>query len=50
MKITVKTAKPRNRFVAAAMRRAAGAHRGQNLRQRSRRELRSELQHLLHSP
>lgn len=54
MKLIVKTAKPRNPFVAASLRRNAGAHRkgASALRQRSGRELQRELQHLSkqHSP
>ena len=52
MKMTIKSAKPRNPFVAAALRRAAGAHRTGTSAQRQRqgRELQRELQHLKHSP
>ncbi len=52
MKMTLKTPKPRNPFVAASLRRAAGAHRScaSAQRQRAGRELRRELQHLKHSP
>ncbi len=52
MKIAVKTAKPRNPFVMAAARRAAGAHgRGASARrQHEQRSLRLELQRLRHSP
>jgi hypothetical protein len=52
MKMIIKTPKPRNPFVAASLRRAAGSHRQGHgaLRQRQGRELRRELQHLKHSP
>jgi hypothetical protein len=52
MKITVKTAKPRNPFVMAAARRNAGSHRPANAarRQQDQRSLRLELQRLRHSP
>jgi len=52
MKIAVKTAKPRNPFVMAAARRAAGAHRPDTgaRRQQDQRNLRLELQRLRHSP
>lgn len=46
MKITVKTAKPRNPFVMAAARRTAGAHRTGARRQQDQRTLRQELQRL----
>ena len=47
MKITIKNTKPRNPFVAASLRRAAGVHRkgAGACRQRKRLELRRELQH-----
>jgi len=46
MKIALKTTKPRNPFVAASLRRVAGAHGGNasSRRQRAQRELRNELQ------
>lgn len=52
MRMTIKTPKPRNPFVAAALRRTAGSHRtvAGGLRQRQGRELQRELQHLKHSP
>lgn len=52
MKMTLKALKPRNPFVAAALRRTAGAHRAGPSAQRQRhgRELQRELQHLKHSP
>ena len=52
MKITVKTAKPRNPFVMAAARRVAGVHRPGSgaRRQQDQRSLRLELQRLRHSP
>jgi hypothetical protein len=52
MKMTIKTTKPRNPFVVASLRRAAGSHRKCTSagRQRAGRELRRELQHLKHSP
>jgi hypothetical protein len=52
MKFTVKTAKPRNPFVMAAARRAAGAHRqgSSARRQQDQRSLRLELQRLRPSP
>ncbi len=52
MKMTIKNIKPRNPFVAASLRRAAGSHRKctSAVRQRATRELRRELQHLKHSP
>ena len=52
MKLTIKNIKPRNPFVAASLRRAAGAHRkcASAARQGAGRELRRELQHLKHSP
>jgi len=52
MKFTAKTAKPRNPFVMAAARRAAGAHRQGSgaRRQQDQRSLRMELQRLRPSP
>ena len=52
MKLTMKTIKPRNPFVAAALRRCAGSHRSgmATARQTGRRELRAELKHLHLSP
>ncbi len=52
MKLTVKIPKPRNPFVAAALRRTAGSHRSgmATARQTGRRELRAELKHLHPSP
>jgi 8-oxo-dGTP pyrophosphatase MutT (NUDIX family) len=46
MKMTITAAKPRNPFVAAALRRAAGAHRSGSPRQAARRELQCELNRL----
>jgi hypothetical protein len=45
MKMTIKTTKPRNPFVAASLRRVAGAHRtsGSGSRQQAQRALRREL-------
>jgi len=55
MKLTLKTIKPlkpRNPFVAAALRRCAGSHRSgmATARQTGRRELRAELKQLHPSP
>lgn len=52
MKLTLKTLKPRNPFVAASLRRAAGSHRSGGARQRQQadRELQREIQRLRHSP
>jgi hypothetical protein len=50
MKLTTPIAKPRNPFVAAAMQRAAGAHRSGCPRQAAQRELQRELSRLRHSP
>lgn len=52
MKFTVKTLKPRNPLVPAALRRHAGAHGPSTsaLRQQARRALRGELDRLRHSP
>ena len=46
MKITLKNTKPRNPFVAASLRRAAGAHRKGTgaCRQRASHDLKRELQ------
>ena len=43
MKLTLKTPKPRNPFVAASLRRVAGAHRSGALRQAGRRDLQREI-------
>jgi hypothetical protein len=50
MKLIVNTPKPRNPFVAAAMRRTAGSHRActSARRQQNKRELRQELDHARH--
>ncbi len=52
MKLTLKTLKPRNPFVAASLRRAAGSHRpgGASQRQQAGRELQREIHRLRHSP
>ena len=52
MKFSANTAKPRNPFVMAAARRAAGAHRRGSgaRRQQDQRSLRMELQRLRPSP
>ena len=52
MKMTIKTIKPRNPYVAASLRRAAGAHRmcASARRQHAGRELQRELLHLKQSP
>ena len=52
MTIHLKTAKPRNPFVAAALRRAAGAHRpgAGARRQQARQALRREIDRLRDSP
>lgn len=52
MKMHLKTIKPRNPFVAASLRRAAGAHRASagSQRQSQQRALRDEVQRLRHSP
>ena len=52
MKLILNTRKPRNPFVAASLRRAAGAHRAGNgaQRQQAGRELQRELCRLKHSP
>ncbi len=52
MKISLKPLKPRNPFVAASLRRTAGAHRvgvGAQ-RQQARHALRQEIRHLKASP
>ncbi len=52
MKLNLKSIKPRNPFVAAAMRRVAGSHRAStsNRRQQASRELRREIDRLRPSP
>lgn len=52
MKLSLDSIKPRNPFVAASLRRAAGAHRPGTgaLRQQARRALREEMRQLKHSP
>ncbi len=52
MKLTLKTLKPRNPFVAASLRRVAGSHRsgGGAARQQAARALRQEVERLRHSP
>ncbi|HLL19702.1 MAG TPA: hypothetical protein VK439_13055 [Rubrivivax sp.] len=52
MTMTLKTAKPRNPFVAAALRGAAGAHRAGTAarRQQARQALRRESDRLRQSP
>ena len=52
MKMTIKTTKPRNPYVAASLRRVAGAHRkcASARRQLGRSELHRELQHMKQSP
>jgi hypothetical protein len=52
MKLIVNTPKPRNPFVAAALRRAAGSHRqgASARRQQAQRELRQELERSRPSP
>ncbi len=52
MKLTVKNPKPRNPFVAASLRRVAGAHRSGTgaRRQQAGRELQRELSRLRKSP
>ena len=42
--------KPRNPFVAASLRRAAGAHKRRDARQEGQRSLRQELNRLRPSP
>jgi len=52
MKLKLKTPKPRNPFVAACVRRSAGAHRAGpgGRRQMQHRELRREIDRLSRSP
>ena len=52
MKLTLKTPKPRNPFVAASLRRGAGAHRSGTgaRRQQAARELQREISRLRLSP
>ena len=52
MKFTAKTAKPRNPFVMAAVRRVAGSHRrgAGASRQQHQRDLRQEIKSLRLSP
>ena len=50
MTLTLKTLKPRNPFVTASLRRAAGAHRSSATRQNGRRDLQRELDRLKPSP
>ena len=52
MKMHLQSVKPRNPFVAASLRRAAGSHRVgiAAQRQSQQRALREELQRLKHSP
>ena len=52
MKMTLKTLKPRNPWVVAALRRVAGAHtpRSGARRNQTRRDLQRELLHLHLSP
>jgi hypothetical protein len=52
MKLNLIAPKPRNPFVAAAMRRVAGSHRPAKsaVRQQAQRELRQELDRSRHSP
>ena len=52
MKLTLKNLKPRNPFVAASLRRAAGSHRSGSgaRRQQAGRELQRELSRLRYSP
>jgi hypothetical protein len=48
MKLTLKTLKPRNPFVAASLRRSAGAHRASagSQRQQAERAVRQEVSHM----
>ena len=50
MKLNLKTLKPRNPFVVASLRRAAGSHRACKARGRqdAERVLRDEIDHLRH--
>ena len=52
MKLTLLSRKPRNPFVMAGLRRAAGSHRsgGGALRQQAAHALRKEIERLRHSP
>ena len=52
MKLTLKNLKPRNPFVAASLRRAAGSHRSGSgaRRQQAGRELQREISRLRYSP
>lgn len=52
MKLTLKTMKPRNPFVAASLRRVAGSHRSGSgaTRQQAARSLRQEIERLRLSP
>jgi hypothetical protein len=52
MKPIVKNPKPRNPFVAAALRRVAGSHRMGNSaqRQQAQQSLRQEVERMKHSP
>ena len=52
MKLTLKTLKPRNPFVAASLRRTAGSHRSGTgaRRQAGHREMQREIDRLRHSP
>ena len=52
MKLILKSPKPRNPFVAASLRRAAGSHRPDTgaRRQQAARELRREVERLRPSP
>ena len=50
MKLILKTPQPRNPFVVAARRRAAGAHRSGAVRQQALRDLQREVERLRPSP
>ena len=52
MKLILMNRKPRNPFVVAGLRRAAGSHRrgGGSARQQAARSLRQEIERLRHSP
>ena len=50
MKLSLKTIKPRNPFMATSLRRSAGAHRPGSQRQQAERTLRHELRHLEERP